>query len=435
MSCHRSIIATAGLGLLLACSPSPATTDAGAVPDAAVPPDASGLDTGTAPPTDGGMGSDAGDVVGASLAARTAYVGHATSIDLDGNGVAEWTLVWGAGDSPTHEEIDSNGDGMADLVWDRTDTSATHTADRNFDGTFEYTLSGTRASAATTDPVTYVVTEDTTDDFVPDFRTTFTVDPSSTSYDLAFESDAAQTGTWSDAGSTTVDLDQPRVPVHFPGSTDPGQCTPDQQMQLQNALDAAIANGTSCLFFADPSLANEFLRTAATANLSFDCGGSSANCGLSTTLGHTGGWLSSLFGGADVHIQFSLSTFSTSQCGDSIESTVFHELMHYAIGPHNYGDGTQDPGDRVYGCEHMCYGSSGGSGNGRDCAQCLGARNGTNRCNHFPPAMCPSSPPGFCTCRSRYMAYPTLTQCTVECPSGLSCFASACVDNRGPCRP
>jgi hypothetical protein len=53
----------------------------------------------------------------------------------------------------------------------------------------------------------------------------------------------------------------------------------------------------------------------------------------------------------------------TSECGESLAGTVFHEMVHAhgcELGSANHGS---DPNDRVFACEEACFpGATGGRG-------------------------------------------------------------------------
>ncbi|MFO0560915.1 MAG: hypothetical protein U0269_23050 [Polyangiales bacterium] len=356
----------------------------------------------------------------ALTAARTAYERGDTQIDLDGDGRAEWVLEGrvGAG-RPTRETIDSNNAGTPDMIWDRTGPVHTFRLDRNRDGKPEFMIES-RVATANPSLYTHVVTEDTNGDNTVDLRRTFTPDPAQASVSVQVELDDGS-GRWTAGGwTTTTPNQQRRVVAHVPTSG-AGACTPAQAAQIQTALDDALSKGADCLSKMDSTWALQFARKFATSNVRIDCAETDpTSCGWARIDEVGRNW----FGDDDVHVSLGPASFGAS-C-PALSQTLFHELMHFVLGAHPYGDGSADGADRVWGCEAACFSPSPTS---IQCAQCLGTLNGNSRCSGFANQSCAGMNVST-VCKATGMVYPSAGACAAGCSGG----AGGC-QQRGPCGP
>ncbi len=340
-----------------------------------------------------------------TVVAATAYAAGATDIDLDGDGRFEWHLEGRVSNGPaTRETIDVNADGQPDMVWEQVGPDSLLRIDRNGDGAFEYIVKATPTLDGRT---LFVVTEDTTGDFVPDHRMTLTTVPGTTSAAVAHEFDYDQDGVFEVGFSTTssggarqsaisgliLSIAPSPAPLtmspHVPLTVD-STCTPAQANDLRNALDAAVAQGASCFAKLDNHLGMAFLRLAATGKLQINCGLADPTiCAVASRSfeGCTFGVLGCPDVVVSVHMPYNPA------CGP-LASTLFHEILHYLLGLHSMGDGTGDLGDPVYGCEQTCFGKA----SSLTCAACLRTVNGDSRCGGYPPQACPATVPAGCPC-------------------------------------
>jgi len=366
-------------------------------------------------------GSGGPDFLAAVVAARAAIEIGESNLDLNGDGTTDYRRTVDGSGNLLREELDVDQDGTADMVWDYSGDTKTYREDRDHDATPERTTDVTQDAADPT-RVTYVQGRDTNGDGQVDYRVTYTVDPSEENVVLQLEEDVDFDGTfdWEETATTTR-IQHAIASVSTSGAT---ACTPAQKAALETAFDNAVKNATTCLNRMDSGAALDFARTVAGARFKLGCiPGDGTYCAEADVDNARHRW----FGRDELPINVTTDGFGAAGCG-SLEATIFHEIMHYVAGLHEIGDGTGDPADPVYACEKSCY----GGGNSQDCAACLGARQGDDRCRHFPQAPCTAAAPAYCPCGTPRM-YPTETACAVGCPSGLGCFASRC-KARGPCR-
>ncbi|MBL8684816.1 MAG: hypothetical protein JNK05_36910 [Myxococcales bacterium] len=356
----------------------------------------------------------------ALTAARAAYQRGETRIDLDGDGRAEWVLEGRVGNGrPTRETIDSSNAGSPDMVWDRTGAVHSFRLDRNRDGRPEFVIES-RVSTSNPALYTHVVSEDTDADNTVDLRRTFTPDPAQPTVAVQYELDDGSNRWMAGGWTTMVPNRQRRVTAQVP-TTGAGACTPAQAAQIQSALDAALSKGTDCLNRMDSSLALQFARKFAASDVRIDCAETDpSSCGWARLDEVGSGWFGS--GDDDVHVSLGPASFA-APC-PALEQTLFHELMHFVLGAHSFGDGSSDTGDRIWGCEAACFLPSPTS---LHCAQCLGALNGTPRCgSSFSMRSCAGMNVST-VCKSTGTLYPSAAACAAAC-------AGSCAQ-RGPCGP
>lgn len=356
----------------------------------------------------------------ALAAARAAYERGDTRIDLDGDGRAEWVLEGRVGAGRlTRETIDSDNAGTPDMVWDRTGPVHSFRLDRNRDGRPEFMIES-RVASANPSLLTHVVTEDTNGDNVPDLRRTYTPDPAQDTVSVQVELDDGS-GRWTAGGWTTSTPNrQRRVIAHVPTSG-AGACTPAQAAQIQAALDEALSRGADCLARMDSRWALRFARKFAASDVRIDCAETDPmSCGWARIDEVGQHWYN------DDNVHISLGNASFSAACPALAQTLFHELMHFDLGAHPYGDGSADKGDRVWGCEAACFAPSPTS---IHCAQCLGTLNGNSRCSSFTHRSCEGMNVST-VCKGSGVVYPNPGACASDCAAG----AGGC-QQRGPCAP
>lgn len=378
-----------------------------------------------APPGDASSDAalDASDAESPALAAitaaRAAYERGDTRIDLDGDGRAEWVLEGRVGTGrPTRETIDSNNAGTPDMVWDRTGAVHTFRLDRNRDGRPEFMIES-RVASANPSLFTHVVTEDTNGDNTVDLRRTFTPDPEQALVSVQYEIDDGS-GRWTAGGWTTTTANRQRRVVASVPTSGAGACTPAQAAQIQTALDDALSKGVNCLSKMDSAWALQVARKFATSDVVIDCAETDpTSCGWARIDEVGKHWWN------DDNVHVSLGPASFSAACPALSQTLFHELMHFVLGAHPYGDGSADNADRVWGCEAACFSSNPTS---IQCAQCLGTLNGNSRCSSgFSQQSCAGMNVST-VCKSSGMVYPSAGACAAGCAGG------GC-QQRGPCGP
>lgn len=349
-------------------------------------------------------------------AARDAIARGEQVIDLDGDGRKEYRRTLDSQGSLLKEEIDADGNGHYELVWDFSQPVKTYREDKDGDGTFEEMVDVSEPSSNPA-AATYVLHRDASGDGVIDTRHTYTIDPAAPTFEVLTETDAEQDGFWSGNSRTSVERIQKNgiAPVSTSG---PGSCSASDKALIDTAVSSAITKGVACLNGISASLALKVARTLAGAQFPIACGNATW-CAEVDVANEKRRW----FRKDNLPIIIHPPAFGAA-CG-SLESTVFHELLHYALGLHEY---TNDPGDRVFACEKTCFGSA----TSQTCAACLGSKNGDTRCSKYPFQACTGPVPATCSCNGKL--YPDEPSCKARCPSGLACFAFTTCDRRGPCR-
>lgn len=367
------------------------------------------------------------DRVAALDAARERIARGDTMIDLNGDCVNEYRRVYGTGGQLIREEIDADGNGVAEMVWDHSSSTRTFTVDENGDGVFEYSEQA-YTDAANPSILNVTVTEDTSDDGIPDYRITYAVNATTDSIQIQHAKDDDQDGTFSSTHTSTTTREQPYGGVSVE-KTGVWACSDQEEQQIKDAYDQMLSEGWSCLNGMSPRLALDFLLTQAKSTIKVSCLPTTTPCGSVDTYRARWRWL---LGTDELPILLGKGNFDGSNTCRPLKQVIFHELLHYVVGLHRYGNGLDDPGDRVFGCVNTCFGDSlGNPGNSRTCAACLGKKSGTSRCNSYPQVPCSADVPTYCKCNGTI--YQNEATCGGACPVSLGCFVGQC-QPLGPCR-
>ncbi|MCC7385539.1 MAG: hypothetical protein IT384_27055 [Deltaproteobacteria bacterium] len=397
---------------LAACSTSavPSTVDAGP-PDAGAPPDAGGVPCTVAQ-------------------LQAAYRSGANEIDLDCDGRADWLL-----DRPNptaeavRETIDSNGDGRPDILRDRTGSTHILELDRNYDDRFDRRVEASD-SVSVDGGFEFVMLEDRDLDGVMDHRTTYTIDPATPEVVFVFEEWDPDAGEWVETGRTTT-TDSHAALGAIVTTSGPGACTGDQAAAIERALDKVEAEIDSCLASYDPQLASLVRSMAASKPIRVHCSvptsPTESYCGYAAQAGKKNP--------AEIDIGIDPSVFTPNGGCPPVESVLFHELLHYAFGPHFFPDAGEDPNDRVYGCQRLCTAPGGNEPSPADCAACLATPQGDDRCKgKFDGACLPMPPVAFCPCPTHQAPWFSDTlSCEAVCPNEIGCFQfSLCMEITPP---
>lgn len=367
------------------------------------------------------------DRVAALNAARERIARGDVSIDLDGDCLDEYTRSYGTGGDLIREEIDADGNGVAEMVWDHSSSIRTVTLDEDGDGVAEYSEQAF-VDSGNSNVFHVTVTEDTSDDGIPDYRIEYSVDANSNDIELQHSKDEDQDGNFTSTHKSTSSREQfyGGVSIEEAGAW---ACSSQQAQQISDAYDQMLAEGWSCLNGMSPQLALDFLLTQARSTIKVSCLPDPTPCGAVDTYRAKWRWL---FGFDELPILLGQGNFDGSGTCRPLKHVLFHELLHYVVGLHRYGNGLDDPGDSVFGCVDTCFGDVlGNPGNSITCAACLGKTNGTSRCGAYPPAACPSDVPTYCRCNEEI--YQNEATCGGACPVNLGCFVGQC-QTLGPCR-
>ncbi len=152
--------------------------------------------------------------------------------------------------------------------------------------------------------------------------------------------------TLSRAEAYGLDLAGPGGPV----TIDETNCDPLVVSELKDAYPIAIAKGRACLAGLSSDLAEDFERKAVERPITyFQCGQTRSPTECADAIN------------ADNPNPKSIMTIvinSNPPPGCSlipVEETVFHEMAHYAFGPHQTANAQVDRLDQVYGCEDYCF--------------------------------------------------------------------------------
>jgi hypothetical protein len=384
------------------------------------PASASPADAGT----DAGSTADAGtrDFLAILTAAKAAIARGETQIDLDGDGRPEYTRFLSDAGLLLREEIDVTGSGVPDLVWDHTVRTSTFV--RSVQGTPVETVEVT-LDPVIPDKASFVVTEMPLDPSVPFTRALYTVDPNIPTIAVENDTSTHRDGNWDVTVITQTTLVQPDlVAVPTQGA---GACTPKQAQALTDAFNDAVTDGLSCIYALDPDLMEMIGRMLVNSNVQFTCtptvNGACADVGANEAVRpwRPGQAL------PDMPVTFHPNAFTSPNCSP-LAATAFHEILHYALGPHLIGDGTDDPADRVYACENTCFADA----SRQTCAACLASSTADPACSCYPDDPCSVQ---MCTCGDNQgTLYPDDDTCQVACPGGLGCFGCAACQPRGPCQ-
>ncbi len=439
---HHALALFASSSLLLSACGGHSSADAGA-PDAsardASPLDASPVDTGLGhdggAAQESGPGPDAGSAAeggvgpcgGSTLSVATLDAAHdalragMTDVALSDDGCVH--LHRTVSGSTVHEEVTE--DGQVTSRWDKTETTATGDRDDDWDGIFEWHAEVTTDGP---DAHTMVITIDPTGSGHPVRRETYT--QSGTDLHVLIEVDDG-TGTLvtdQDFDTTTTQNGAVSGPTTGTGSND---CTPAQANELRMKMEQALAQGSDCserMGLGD--LAHHVASTIASLGIQLHCGPLPAGvCAQINEWDAISQLLraGTLFGGPiDITVNPSMF-FGDPNCMSNQLNILWHEILHTYIGLHTGYDPASAPEtkthDRVYACAAMCFDSTATK---CQCASCLRTTVCDPRCASF--ADCTPHLGALCRCAANPRWYPTLTQCTVDCPSGLACFAADCQD-------
>jgi hypothetical protein len=297
----------------------------------------------------------------------------AVAVDLDGDGRKELTRVRDPNGKVIREEIDLDGDARADLIWQDLPGGKSFRADVDHDGVAE------QAWEVTFNPLRPTITDhvfvrDSDGDGKPDLRLSYTVDANVASFEVRVESARAD-GTWDLVRTFETSREQAqetrRSAIRFQtNAADSGYCDDAAQARLRQAYRDALDVGLPCLAGNTPALAAQLRFVLAHAEPFFSC---YRSVGLVDSAGMMVGFAcataphSEFFIGAgteglDIPINVADIFWDEARCSNP-SSTVFHELMHYALGVH-----VDNPlEDAVYGCQAMCFGCPPSLRNGSSC--------------------------------------------------------------------
>jgi hypothetical protein len=330
-ACTTSDVCTAGQ-----CTGTPGGCSSdGGVADATVASDAS---------------SDAGSLPLTRIqAARSAYLAGATAIDLSGDGQPDWFLT-GAQDGgpPTKQWIDLDHNGIAE--WTRTTTAQgwTTTDDHDQDGQPDFvqvvTLSSNGGFSIVTTtykgalPATRATITNASAGASLAFETIETYDPTSSSFTVVVAHFVPSAYQQSASGGANLTVD-PSCAEYAAGFID-------------QALGAAAADGINCLDTANPLLSMELVQLLATQQITVQCNDATDGraCGQAAVNapGPAGGQA------PDITLYPHNCTINTVA---TLAPVLFHELLHslipVTVSNHNAAYGGNDP---VYGCQLWCFG-------------------------------------------------------------------------------
>lgn len=372
--------------------------------------------------TSGDTTTDAPATSCAIDALQAKYKSGAVEIDFDCDGKVDWKLVREGG-KVTKESIDFNGDGKDDYVVDRGSTPQVIRVDANFDGKWDLVIE--RKAGSTAGTFDFVeLTDPTFRTGTLSYRRRYTLPAAKVT---VVEESLATDGTWQEERTTTSNWPVRKIDATIGGSA--GACSDGDKAKIEKALED-VEKSIDCLGGYDKSMARRAKWMLAVNDVSIFCkaegAGESKFC-ASANNAHE----ACPFGFCtEMTIQVTPDGLNNPACG-ALSSTLFHELMHYVAGLHRVDDGSADKNDPVYGCERLCGANEATPEN---CAACLQTSTGDPRCVKAggKPRECKQEIAGRCNCESRQKTYPTYTQCTVECPSGLGCAFSGCTEIKGP---
>ncbi|MGB5082562.1 MAG: CARDB domain-containing protein, partial [Burkholderiales bacterium] len=268
----------------------------------------------------------ASDRIAALNAARQRIARGDSTIDLDGDCVNEYRRVYGTGGQLIREEIDTNQNGVPEMVWDHSSSTRTFTVDENEDGVIEYSEQA-YIDTANPDVVHVTVTEDTSDDGVPDYRVTYAVDSASNVIQIQHANDNDQNGSFSSTHTSTTTREQP-----FGGLLVDKQgvwaCSDQEEQQIKNAYNQMLSEGWSCLNGMSPRFALDFMLTHARSNIKVSCLPTQTPCGTVDTYRARWRWL---LGFDELPILLGKGNFDGSGTCRPLRVVLFHELLHYEV--------------------------------------------------------------------------------------------------------
>ncbi|MBL8684786.1 MAG: hypothetical protein JNK05_36760 [Myxococcales bacterium] len=354
-------------------------------------------------------------------AAHAALRGGADAVSLSPDGCVRYARTTRDG-LVTREEVTAAGRSI--VLWDHTAALSTGRRDENADGVFEWRSTVTRSAT--------------------DERVEITIDPSGTGATPTRRETYVRVGTRVRArievaatpgGALTVDsefettgLSQPFVTAPTTG-TGTGSCTPAQAMQLQMQMEAAMQTGMTCSSrLGLNAMSNHAAQIAATRGIELRCARLTPNQSRCAEVNHWDAITSLLQTGRTTPLVITVDPdafFNDARCSGNQLNVLWHEILHTYIGLHDPYDPEDAPQtttrDRVYACSALCFSANATK---CQCASCLGTNICDPRCAGFRD--CNPDLGAQCRCAARPRWYPTLTQCNVECPSGLACAFATC---------
>jgi len=376
---------------------------------------------------------------GSIQAAAAAIAGGATEVDLSPGGCYHYrrTVVNGF---VAAEVITADGKRVAG--WDHTPTQSNGTRDSDLDGFSEWLALITRDAAGQTQKVTVTEYDPTTR--TPARRRTQTITGANEMHVLV---EAAPDG---GALEKVAEYDAPRLqevgldplaaaaravtPAVAQGTPGPcgvvpdASCPPGLADAARQALEQAAAEGSDCL--AAHGLAaeaaslgvNYFMVDIVCASSLPAESGPAAVCGPDVS---------------NPNERFPIYINPNSFPSDPAarRSVLFHEMLHTVFTEdHDPALNAAPPdirreNDRVRACNSMCMNPNATK---CDCATCLQKSKCEPPCDSFQ-GCATKNEAGICLCPSRMNYYPSFTQCTVDCPSGLACFGFQCRKVSNPC--
>jgi hypothetical protein len=193
--------------------------------------------------------------------------------------------------------------------------------------------------------------------------------------------------------------------------------------QLRETIDKLLV----CLFrHGAKDVMNTIIRFAV-SRIDFVCDSGLTN--LIATTDWWDNWLHNwVIGGPTGEIRIHPGKFVRLGSPEAQDRLLAHELLHLHFGEHDADQQDDlgsdfarvDPGET---CASLCFGL--GFQTKCDCARCLGTNKCDPRC--APYRECDPILAAKCPCPIRRKWYPTLTACTVDCPTGLLCaFFTSC---------
>ena len=379
-------------------------------------------------------------------AAAAAIAGGATEVDLSPGGCFHYrrTVVNGF---TVAETITADGKRVAG--WDHSATASNGTRDSDLDGFNEWLVLITRDAAGETQKVT--VTEYDPVTRTPSRRRTQTITGANEMHvvvEAAPEGGAlAKVAEYDAARLQEVGLDPwdaalvvrpARTPAVTPavaqgtpgpcGIVPDASCPPGLLDAARLALEQATADGSECL--AAHGLAAEAASMAVNYYLvDIVCASSlPAESGPAAVCAPDVSNPNERF-----PIYINPSSFPSDPAAQ--RSVLFHEMLHTVLTEdHDPALNATTPeirreNDRVRACNSLCMNPHATK---CDCATCLQKSKCEPPCDKYE-GCATKNEFGICPCPARFQAYPTFTECTVECPSGLACFGFQCRKVTNPC--
>lgn len=405
--------------------------------------------------TNGDVGGNSGALAdgectpwSAGEAAAAALEGGASEVFVDCEKHLRYTRTLEADGALSNETIVDVGTGSKN-VWDYTPTKMTYRAfpaeGAQSDHVFEV-----EASRDSKGPTTFRATDDTDGNGVVDQRFSGTITPGASGIAVTLETDYDETGAWSAEFSGTQSMFQKSVFINT-DKNDPGYCKPEDAKKLRELLIKAVNQGTKCLSdVGDKDLAVRLrkLIVSGQKSLTISCRPTqtedeshpappSKDACLFTEMNGFQATFTSMSNTWKIWAYPHLFDNANGNCAVP-ESHVFHELLHTLLGTHKIGDGADDPNDRFYGCQIMCFAPE-EKRTTQHCAACLMTKNEDARCKKFKKVAC-APQPMYCDCGGTPWPganqwYPDPLTCVNECPTNnMACFTARCVDTGGPCR-